>query len=68
MSMSDPAHVPHQVEFTCWNCKTAQSVNIREVQKDRLDADYLEITPQPENPQRYHIRCPACAKFNTVNF
>jgi len=64
--MPEPVQNPYCVEFTCWNCKTFHRTDIRDVQKDRLEADYVEIHPRPDNPQRYHIRCTECAKFNSV--
>jgi hypothetical protein len=65
--MSDSLSPASSVTFTCWNCKTVQTLDLRMLQKDRLDADYVEVVPQPENPRRFHLRCPDCAKFNTVH-
>ncbi len=64
--MTEPLSDSSLVQFTCWNCKAVQRMDLRELQKDRLDADYLEIVPQPDSPRRYHLRCRDCGKFNTV--
>jgi hypothetical protein len=64
--MPDSLPSAPSVTFTCWHCKSVHRLDLRELQKERLDADYLEVVPQPENPRRFHLRCPGCTKFNTV--
>ena len=60
--MSEPVYV----EFTCWNCGEFYRLDLNEIQQERLDHDYQDIQPNPEKPQRFHIKCPGCDRFNTV--
>ena len=56
----------YMVNFDCWACSSEVEINIYDVQKDRLDIDYSEIKPNPEDPQRYYLKCTDCGKFNAV--
>ena len=54
------------VNFDCWSCGAEVQINIYAVQQDRLDIDYSQIHPNPDDPQRYYLKCPDCNKFNAV--
>lgn len=56
------------VHFDCWSCGASNRHHLKGLQEDRLKIKYSEVRPKPEDPQRYHIRCEHCGKFNTMKF
>ena len=54
------------VNFDCWSCSAAVQIDIYAVQQERIDIDYSQIRPNPDDPQRYYLKCTECNKFNAV--
>lgn len=57
------------ISFSCWSCKEESEINLKKAQEDRVEGGmYDTISPNPKNRHKYHVKCPACDKFNTIYF
>lgn len=54
------------VEYKCYNCRRQISIDLEDIQKERMSVGMDPIRLKPSNPHRYYLRCPHCSKFNQV--
>ena len=62
----DEKQEPYIVCFECYSCRKIVEIDLYAAQQDRLEFDYSQIKPDPEDPQRYYLKCTDCKKFNAV--
>ena len=66
ISSSATAEVECIISFKCWSCHAGCTLDLREVQKDRLSIRLNEVKASDLKEKKYFVKCSSCSKFNTV--